>query len=828
MIGIVLVSHSQKLAEGVHELVNQMVQDTVPIAVAGGIDNPDNPIGTDPMKVLTAIESVYSPEGVLVLMDLGSALMSAEAAIDFLPPEQQANIYLCEAPLVEGAMGAAVQAMIGQDMAKVLEETRGVMEAKTEQLRPVLNGHIPAQTAAPVSEQPGDALSLTLTVPNKQGLHARPIARLVQIAGSFEADLTVQKDEKQAGLKNMGKLMTLIAKKGDELTFRATGPDAADALEAIQALANDNFGDDDSAPEEDALPKLEPVSGADISGVAASPGVAIGPVAVYTTAAPHVETVFKEDGKAEWKRLEKAIEETRDALTEVADATRKKLGKAQAEIIEAQKFILQDTDLLELAHKEINDNQINAEAAWQTAVEWLAASYENLPDLRQRERAIDVRDAGQRVLFNLMGLSPGDITLQQPSVLAAEDLTPSVTARLDTSMVIGIITAQGGATSHSAILARAMGVPAVVGIGDAFEQIEEGQEAALDGMNGLVWIKPSKKTRTKLEEQSEIWQSIQEEARKRSLEQAATQDGKRIEVAANIANPSQAADSLTYGAEGVGLFRTEFLFMERDSAPTEDEQYKAYATAAANLEGRPLIIRTLDIGGDKPIPYIDIPPEENPFLGWRGLRYCLDTPDLFKTQLRAILRASADHDIRIMFPMVSTPTEVQRAKQMLTEVRAELDSEKKQYNPDMQVGIMVEVPAAVFNADALAYEVDFFSIGTNDLTQYVMAADRGNPKVKNLQDALQPAVLRAIKRIADAAHNAGIWIGMCGELAGNVDAVPLLVGLGLDELSMSATSIPLVKEKIRGLTLADAQDLAAGALTLESTSAVYDLLARVI
>jgi phosphocarrier protein FPr len=371
-----------------------------------------------------------------------------------------------------------------------------------------------------------------------------------------------------------------------------------------------------------------------------------------------------------------------------------------------------------------------------------------------------------------------------------------------------------------------LGIPAVVGIGPVLEAVGEGQMMAIDGRTGQFWLDVDDETMAGLQTLRQSWLAAQQTAQRSSQEPAMTKDGRRLEIAANIGGPRETAVALQYGAEGVGLFRTEFLFMDRESAPTEEEQLTAYRAAAEAMGTRPLIIRTLDVGGDKPLPYLDCGTEANPFLGWRGIRFCLDTPHIFKPQLRAILRATPGHNIKLMFPMIGTLTELRAAKAMLTAVQDELRQAAIPFDEKMEVGIMIEVPSAVAIADQLAQEVAFFSIGTNDLTQYVMAAERGNAKVAALAHALQPAVLRLIHQTVEAGHAAGIWVGMCGELAGNALAAPLLVGLGLDELSMAAPAIPAMKAAIRELKLAQATEIAQAALALESGTAVADYLSR--
>ncbi|GAB4467442.1 MAG: phosphoenolpyruvate--protein phosphotransferase [Anaerolineae bacterium] len=830
MIGIVIVSHSPTLAEGVRELARQMMQNEVPLAVAGGIDDPDNPIGTDSMKVYEAIQSVYSDEGVIVLMDLGSAVLSAETALEFLDPEQRANVYLTPAPLIEGAVAAVTSASIGLPVAQVLEEARSALAAKAEQLQPLLgeaaSAPPPPEAAAPL---PAEGLELTLTVTNRLGLHARPAARFVGLAGSFQSEIWVSKGDKTANARSLNKVTTLDIRQGDTITIRASGPDAGEALAAIKALADDNFGDppDDKLPEEVAPPPPAPSAEAGVlTGLGVSAGYAVGPVGRFETRIPEIVARSVEDPAAERERLRAATEAARREIRDLRDRTARMAGEEEAAIFEAHEMFLDDPELEERVWQILSGERLNAEVAWHRVIEQAAAEFRALDNPYMQARAADVLDVGQRVLHHLMGAKPATRTLSAPSIVVADDLTPSDTAQLDPALVLGICTALGGPTSHSAILSRALGIPSIVGMGPALDALEDGQVVGIDGEAGQLWPNPDEAVIARLQAQRKQWLQAQQQARASAQEKAATKDGHPIEVAANVGGVHDAGVALEYGAEGIGLLRTEFLFMNRDSAPTEDEQVSVYREIASAMDSRPVIIRTLDVGADKPLPYYELGEEANPFLGWRGIRFCLDSPEILKTQLRAVLRVSAEYPVRLMFPMISTLEEVRRAKALLAEVQAALRADHVPFDEQMQVGIMIEVPAAVMTAPRMAREVDFFSIGTNDLTQYVMAADRGNARVAGIANPLQPAVLAMIAQVAQAAHDAGIWAGMCGELAGNPLAAPLLVGLGLDELSMSAPSIPAVKEALRTVTLEDTRRTAADVLALSTLDEVLAYLER--
>jgi multiphosphoryl transfer protein len=836
MVGIVVVSHSARLAEGVRELALQMTQGRVPLAIAGGIDDPENPIGTDAMQVLEAINQVYSNEGVVVFMDLGSALLSAETALEFLSDEQRPHVFLSSAPLIEGVLAAAVQSSVGSTPAQIIAEAEGALAVKIDQLGDT--AAIALTDSVPPLSTAGE--QITLPVLNRLGLHARPAARFVSTAGRFAAEITVYKGDRHANAKSINQIATLGVRQGDDIVVTADGPEAKEALAALQSLADDNFGDRDESEAGDKpvgdIPVIAEATGAlgatrqagNLAGIPVSPGIAIGPAILYRPRLPKI-TIYSIDNPApEWQRLEGAIATARDEIDALYRQAVQQVGPAEAAIFEAHSLFLDDPSLVDSTRNIIQRDAVNAEAAWHEATEAVASAYREMDDDYMRARAADIEDVARRVLRHLMGMEPPSLDFAEPSILIAADLTPSDTARLDPERVLAICTELGGATAHSAILARALAIPAVVGLGHDLWQVTEDQCVAVDGERGVLWIEPDPEQLAALEVQRQSWQETRLQAKTAGQGEAITRDGRRVEIAANVGSPKDVPSALEFGAEGVGLFRTEFLFMDRQTAPTEEEQLDAYRQAALLLGDRPLIIRTLDVGGDKPLPYLDLGEEENPFLGWRAIRFCLERPDIFKPQLRAILRSSvvdgAKLNVKIMFPMIGTVGEVQEAKAILDEVRTELRAEGRAFNEDMEVGIMLEVPSAVMVADLLAREVDFFSIGTNDLTQYVMAADRGNARVAGLANALQPAVLRMVKQAADAAHAAGIWIGMCGELAGNPLATVVLVGLGLDELSMSAPSIPSVKAAVRGVTMTEAEQIALDVLALESAEAVANAL----
>jgi phosphoenolpyruvate-protein phosphotransferase len=561
-----------------------------------------------------------------------------------------------------------------------------------------------------------------------------------------------------------------------------------------------------------------------LRGIAAAPGMAEGPAALWHEVTLEIPRQTECDPQAEKGRLDQARQRARAEIAELTRKVAQDATQVEAAVFEAHAMFLDDVSLLDRAQTAIGAGS-NAEAAWMDAVEFFAGQLAAIPDPTLSARAADVRDVGTRVLGHLLGRAlHGGLALERPSVVVARDLVPSQTASLDKQLVRGFCTAEGGPTSHTAILARALGLPAVVGLGAGVLTLGDGTPLLVDGERGEVIADPDKDETRAFAARRRDGETRGEAERARASEPAVTRDGHRVEVVSNVGSPEDAQAALTFGAEGIGLLRTEFLYLERQTAPSEDEQVAAYDAILDIMGERPVVVRTLDVGGDKALPYLDLGHEANPFLGWRAIRMCLDRPEFFRIQLRALLRAGAGHDLRIMFPMVSTLDEVRRTRPLLDEARAEVQRAGHPMADAIQIGIMVEVPSVAVLADQFAREVDFFSIGTNDLTQYTMAAERTNNRVARLSDALHPAVLRQIRSVIDAGHDQGIWIGVCGELAGEPDAVPILLGLGLDEFSIAPPLIPRAKAIIRRWSLEAARRVAAEALDLDSPDAVRALL----
>ncbi|NIV11911.1 MAG: phosphoenolpyruvate--protein phosphotransferase [Aliifodinibius sp.] len=525
-------------------------------------------------------------------------------------------------------------------------------------------------------------------------------------------------------------------------------------------------------------------------------------------------------------RLHSALDLAEKELQAVHQNALKEVGQETAEIFNAHLVMLKDPELLESVEQMIHTEHINADAAFYEASETYAEMLQNLPDEYLQARAADIRDVAARVIKILGGESSQEITLSSPSIIIAEDLAPSDTIKFDRAYTLGFFTAQGGTTSHTAILSRALGIPAVVGAGRLPDSITDSTYLILDGDNGKLIVDPDENTLSEYQQSQQIQQEKLKQERQTSKKPAITLDGKQVEVVANIGNLEDVRNAIKNGAEGVGLFRTEFSYLEQPYLPNEEELVKVYSEIFQLFGELPVVIRTLDIGGDKEIPHLKLPAETNPFLGNRGIRLCFSRPDLFKPQLRAILRAGVDSNLCIMFPMIATISEVRQARKILSECAVELERENIAHNSNPQVGIMIEIPSAVICADQLAQEVDFFSIGTNDLTQYTMAVDRTNPKVTYLVSALQPSVLRLIKQVIDHGHEAGIWVGMCGEMAGEPLAIPILLGFGLDEFSMNPPAIPQAKEIIRRWDTKHARLLAEQAILCETPEEVESLVLK--
>jgi len=561
-----------------------------------------------------------------------------------------------------------------------------------------------------------------------------------------------------------------------------------------------------------------------VKGIPASKGIAIGPVFSYQPSIKIPDHKRVQNPQDELSRLNHAIQTVSKKLNEVYMEAITRVGNDAAEIFHAHLLMLQDPDLFETAKQKILNEHLNADAAFYDSADEYIQVLQTLPDEYLRQRAADVTDVVNQVINVLGGQQLSQNQISRPVIITAKDLTPSDTMKLDINLVLGFCTADGGTTSHTAILARALGLPAIVGIGQLLPDYSSETVAILDGDNGILIIEPDEQTLQKFQHLQQTRSGKAYQLEEASHLPALTRDNKKITVAANIGNSTDAEKAICKGAEGVGLLRTEFLFIEGNHIPDEEEMVKAYSSLFKYFGNDTVVIRTLDIGGDKEVPHLGLQKESNSFLGCRGIRFCFSHIDLFKFQLRAILQAGINTKLCIMFPMIADISEVRRARAILNECMTELEKEKKSFNQTPQIGIMIEVPAAAICADQLAKEVDFFSIGTNDLIQYTMAADRTNASLNYLASAFQPAVLRLLKSVIEKAHAQGIWVGMCGEMAGEPLAIPILLGLGLDEFSMNPPAIPEAKEIIRSWDSCQAAFLAEKAINCETPSEVRELV----
>lgn len=537
-----------------------------------------------------------------------------------------------------------------------------------------------------------------------------------------------------------------------------------------------------------------------ISGIAASPGVAIGKIFIYRD----IKLDYKEKStiskEKEIERLVTGREIAKKQLEEIRDNTLIKMGKDKAAIFDGHITLLEDEDLFKEINDKINLANNTAEFALNEAIEEYATMLSNLEDIYFKERAGDLRDIGKRWLYGVANVKVVDLSKLPPeSIIVAKELNPSDTAQLNLENVLAFVTEIGGKTAHSSIMARSLELPAVVGVGEILNDLQNGAEIIVDALEGIAIIEPSKEKISHYIEKRALYLKEKEELKELKDKRAITKDGVDVDIWGNIGSPKDVKGVLSNGGFGIGLYRTEFLFMDKDYFPSEDEQFEAYKEVAEAMGDFPVTIRTMDIGGDKSLPYMELPKEENPFLGWRALRICLDKIEILKTQFRALLRASKFGNIKIMLPMVMDINEVRKSKKIFEECKDELRAEEIEFNENVALGIMVETPAIALRAKYFAKECDFFSIGTNDLTQYTLAVDRGNEKISDLYDTYNPAVLQAIKNLIDGAHEVGIKISMCGEFAGDENAAPLLLGMGLDAFSMSGISIPRIKKILKSL-----------------------------
>jgi phosphocarrier protein FPr len=823
MVGLVLVSHSRKLAESVCELVWQMTSRDFPLAIASGVGENHEDLGTDAVHIADVLQELARPEGVLVLMDLGSAVLSAQTALELLDPSAAKSIRLCSGPLVEGAIAAAVCAQAGATLAEVAREAELGLAAKQQQLQDESTAGTLLAEEKPLLAAPQEGAELVLTVESPHGLHARPAAKLVQVVSRFSSSCEVTNLTSSRGPvsgRSLTSLALLQVRKGDRLKIACSGNDCHAALEAIRELADSAFGE-----KAEASPLPPPVIATAPSGACGFPGsdgIAIGPLVMLQ--AGDLTAIDGPSGTPaeEQAKLTAAIKSVSDEIQRAAIGGSRGAAGGSA-ILEAQALVLVDPVVLAKLQSLLQSDQLSAARAWTTVTDELAAQYGAMDDPYLRERAADVRDIARRVLRQIKGAgSQTLISLPSPAILFTDELLPSEAAACDPATVLGLVTTKGSATSHSAIILRTLGIPMVVGA-NCINQADIGRTVALDGATGEVWIDPDEQTVAKLKKLQEVQLQRKSRAAAARCQVAVTLDGVRIDVLANVGSARDAVVAAENGADGVGLLRTEFLFASRAKAPSEDEQVRALREIYSSIAG-PVIVRTLDVGADKPLAFLRQPEEHNPYLGVRGIRQSLQSPELFLTHLRAILCSGAGHEIWIMFPMISLLDEAQRALRLLKQAHEQLREEGTAHAWPVKCGVMIEVPSAALLSEQLAEELDFFSIGTNDLTQYTMAAERGNAELAQLQDALHPAVLRLMKAVVEGASRRGRHVSVCGDAASDGLAAATFAGLGIRSLSVRPRQVAEIKALFRQLHVEELKAIASEALVCQDAAAVRNLI----
>ncbi len=822
MIGLVVVSHSRALAEAAVGLAKEMVdQSALPrIAIAAGLDA--TTLGTDAVAVSEAIGEVDGPDGVLVLLDLGSAVLSTEMALEFVDADTAARVTVSSAPLVEGLVAAVVLASTGAPIAAVAEEALNGLAAKQDHLGGAaadVNAPMALSDAAEAAASdgpPADVRSAEISVTNAHGLHARPAARLVSLVRSFDAAVrltNVRTGRGPVDAASLSRVATLNAREGDTLRVDTSGPDADRAMTAVRDLAGRAF-DDETEP----ASAVSPVIGGP-SRAGSGLDIAIGP-ALVPVVEIDISGYAAEDVDTELRRSRDGVTAAAESLTRLREDSMALIGAAEAAIFDAQLAMLSDPSLEESAEQAIGEGE-PATGAWAASLTALAAEFESLDDDYQRARAQDVRSVQRRLLAVLIGRDDLDSAARgDTGILVVPELDAATAATLDPALIVGVATMAGGATGHGVIVAKSRGLPIITDVGDAAADVQDGDLVAFDARSGTFVVRPGASEQARFE--AEIARRTDRLAGALTLagEPAVTTDGCKIHVAANVSSVDDALVAAEQGAEGSGLVRTEILFGADATRPSVERQAEEFLAVAKALRGQPITIRTWDVGGDKPLRFLPQPVEANPFLGERGLRLFRRQPDILREQLAAICLTARETPTKVMFPMVTTVAEVDWA---LDQLHAAADATTGGVPSTLEVGVMIEVPAAALRAGRLAAKLDFVSIGTNDLTQYTTAAERGNAAVSALADSLEPAVLQLIGSVCDAVPDR-VVVAVCGDLASNDAVAPLLIGLGVRELSSVAPAVPSVKAAVRGTSLTAARGLAARALAATGAADVRLLL----
>ena len=824
MVGLVLVSHSRPLAEAVADLMRRAVNSDLRLTFSGGVGEDRIELGTDAIEIQEAITTVYSDDGVLVLMDMGSAILSAETAKELLTLEQQEKVRLTSAPLVEGGIAAAVQTQLGASLDEVAKAALQSLLPKQDQIQDVSIGPETIQKTA----RPAVSETLDVTIQNTHGLHLRPAAALIKALSRFPGEVFIENRTANRGpvlARSLVDVTRLQIRQGDSVRFSISTPDPKLVIDLIQSLVESHFGE-----------SVQPGRPSEAGGqpdnsqpFGVSPGIAIGRPLLLETIVVSFPTYTVEsasDVAREIAGLRSAVAKAVEDFDDRISRLRPSLHADHLDVFDAQRMIFADPTILTEVQTKIQEQHLNAATAWHAVLSRYAADQEKADDPYLRARAADFREVNRTVLNHLTGekwvSGLSEQAFVEPTLLICEELTPTLAEELHRLSISGVIQLGGGTTSHGAILARALSLPAIGGARKSLERLRAGQRVAISGSEGLLWIDPPAETLTDLVNRQKLERSEVERALRDSQKRAITKDGSSVEVGGNAGSAKDVEHARTNGAESIGLFRSEFLFQNFDTEPGEEQQLAAYRDALAPSGGLfPVTVRLLDIGGDKPLKFLSQAKEANPFLGVRGIRLLMANPRFFRVHLRAILRLADLFPVRLLIPMITEVSEILATKKSLDEIAAELTNANLPHKWPIPIGAMIETPSAALLIDQLLPHLDFVSIGTNDLTQYVLCAERGTASLAPFSDALHPAVLRICAQVIREAQAQGIKVSICGEIASDPEALPIWLGLGLREFSVTAAAIPAVKSLIRKLdTSAITAQLAATHLSFANPTEV--------
>ncbi len=828
MVGVVVVSHSKALADSVCALALEGAPGA-PIVGVGGTGENYQDFGTDAFAIMQAIEEVYSEDGVLLLMDMGSALLSAQTAIGLLEDSVAACVQMCAAPLVEGAVVAAVQASIGSDIVGIKREVRNALSPKVSQIGDASVEGEASKASVEHVHIPNGAVQCRCVITNEHGLHARPAAALVMALAKYEVEACVALErlpQHTVCLSSLNAVIKLNVRQGDAIVVHAWGRESKEFLEELGGLVAREFGEGahvhnaGQQTEGAAEPLISPLSpSVDKALRSLSRGIAIGTVwKMESMRKPQFVHRHSDNSEQELQRLQALLKKAAQALDD--DIARNE-EEATKQILSMQRIMLLDPQLYKRAAGIIKEEHYTAVYAWWFVCEECAREYRALENNEYlRARADDVIDVGMllvqasdEVLVPVCDECPHD------AILFIDEVSPQIVSSLIRSKLRGIVTKHGEETSHAAIIARSQNIPMVSGFED-MGSVGAGKPVILNACDAEVIVDPCEASVQSYEQRRAALALLLQEVQEQRMREACTLDEVPVECSANVGGMADITPLLESGAEGVGLLRSEFLFLGREAAPDEEEQYEVYAHAAKALKGKSLVIRLLDVGGDKRIPYIAMPKEQNPFLGMRGVRFVLAYKQLLVPQLRAILRAAVHGAVRILVPMVSDEGEILAVKECIAQVHRDLVQEHKAHVQNVPIGIMVETPASVLGIAGLGKCCDFLSIGTNDLIQYILAVERETRTLRNMYDVCHPAVLRAIKQVSDAARDVNIPISVCGEAASDLGVVPLFLGMGITKLSVAMHCVATLKHFVRGLRYKDCEAVLHNVWGLHSAEAV--------